>query len=221
MKTKHFKHITALEETLCATMETAINQAIEEFGDARILLSGGNTPKNLYSKLAQSAIDWTKVKIGLVDDRNVDLSSEYSNERMLRETFGKQYQNKPHIIGMVEPTNSIQTINANYSDFFERIDYTLLGMGTDGHTASLFPDDPPSEESLRNTKKEIIFTKAPNFPFERISCSRELIISSQQIGLMIIGENKLTVLEEAEEQGLPIGYFTHACPQLITYYNKL
>ncbi|MDG1332474.1 MAG: 6-phosphogluconolactonase [Crocinitomicaceae bacterium] len=220
MRTKHYKTTEQLEEALFREITTKINLSIEEYGDARILLSGGNTPKALYGRISAAEIDWSKVKIGLVDDRNVDLSSEFSNEQMMRDTFLKDDQQGPEIIGMVGEGSNKKTIEKRYSTFFDRIDYTLLGMGEDGHTASLFPGDTPSEASLRNTEREIIFTTAPSFPNDRISCSRGLIISSQSIGLMIIGENKLTVLEESEEQMLPIGYFTNACQQLTTYYCK-
>lgn len=220
MRTKHYKNTEELEQALYHEITTKINLSIQEHGDARILLSGGNTPKALYAKIAKANLLWSKVTIGLVDDRNVELTSEYSNEQMLRDTFQPKDQGGPEIIGMAGGTPNRMDIEHRYSVFFDRIDYTLLGMGGDGHTASLFPNDMPSEASIRNSEKEILFTTAPSFPNDRITCSRGLIISSQSIGLMIIGENKLTVLEESEEQMLPIGYFTNACQQLTTYYCK-
>ena len=219
MRTKHYKNSNELEMALYREITVKIDLSIKEFGDARILLSGGNTPKSLYAKIAKSSIDWSKVTIGLVDDRNVEISSEFSNERMLRETFPST-ENGPKIIGLVGQKMTRSKIEKRYSVFFERIDFILLGMGDDGHTASLFPGDMSSESSLRNTDKGIIFTTAPSFPNERISCSRGLIMSSKSIALMIYGEKKLTVLEEAEQQMLPIGYFTNACQQLTTYYSK-
>lgn len=220
MRTKHYRNTDELEQALFHEITTKINLSIEEFGDSRILLSGGNTPKALYAKIANAEIDWSKVIIGLVDDRNVDLSSEYSNERMLRETFLSGDSQEPTIIGMANENDNLDVIKEQYSPFFERIDYTLLGMGEDGHTASLFPGDSPSEANLRNSVKDILFTTAPSYPTERITCSRGLIASSQSMGLMIIGESKLMVLNRAEEQMLPIGYFTRDCQQIITYYCK-
>lgn len=220
MRTKYYKNSVELETALYHEITTKIDISIQEYGDARILLSGGNTPKSLYAKIAKSSLDWSRVIIGLVDDRNVELLSEYSNERMLRETFSKPDQKGPKIIGMVGEKMTLSKIEKRYAAFFERIDYILLGMGNDGHTASLFPNDVASESSIRNRDKGIIFTNAPSFPNDRISCSRGLIISSNSIGLMIRGEKKLTVLEHAEEQMLPIAYFTNACQQLTTYYSN-
>ncbi len=220
MRTKHYKNPEELEAALYREITVNIELSIHEFGDARILLSGGNTPKSLYTKIAKAPIDWSKVIIGLVDDRNVELTSEFSNERMLREIFLAPNKNVPKIIGLVGEKMTRSKIEKRYAKFFERIDYMLLGMGDDGHTASLFSGDAPSESSLRNSDKGIIFTTAPNFPNDRISCSRGLIISSNSIGLMIRGKKKLTVLEEAERYSLPISYFTNACQQFTTYYCK-
>jgi 6-phosphogluconolactonase len=220
MRTKHFKNIEELENALLDAILTKIDLSTEEHGDARILLSGGNTPKALYKKIASANIDWSKVMIGLVDDRNVDLSSEYSNERMIRKTFESADREGLQIIGLIDNNLNLDKIKEHYAPFYERIDYTILGMGQDGHTASLFPEDLPSEASLRNSEKDILFTNAPSYPNERISCSRGLLISSETIGLMIVGEEKLKVLNNSDKQKLPISYFTNACQQLTTYYCK-
>lgn len=220
MRTKHFRNTQDLEDALLAAIITKIDHSIEEHGDARILLSGGSTPRALYSKMANADIDWSRTIIGLVDDRNVDLSSKYSNERMIRDTFKSDSEEGPQIIGLVYENSSREKIRERYSLFFERIDYTLLGMGGDGHTASLFPDDLASEASLRSSEKDAIFTTAPSFPTERISCSYGLILSSKIIGLMIIGEQKLSVLNNSDQKKLPISFFTKSCQQLTTYYCK-
>ncbi len=221
MRTKHFKNQDDLITALYHEISVKITLSIREFGDARILLSGGGTPKLLYKKLSAAPIDWSKVIIGLVDERDVPLESEFSNERMLHEVFISSINEGLTILSMADNNKTIASLEKAYEPFFERIDYCLLGMGEDGHTASLFTNDKASEASLRSSEKNVIFTSAPSVPVRRISCSHGLITSSMSIGLMIMGEKKLSVLNDAEENSLPIGYFTRMCQQLTTYYSQL
>lgn len=213
-----YKSKEELEASLCEDIVALMRESIRAYGDARILLSGGSSPVSLYRQLAQTDLDWKNVKIGLVDDRCVPLTSEFSNERMLREIFEILPSEIPTIYSLANPIDE-QSLEETYAPFFERVDFSLLGMGTDGHTASLFPGDPPSEDDLTSEMKSILFTSAPNFPVDRVTCSKGLLKSSTFIALMIFGADKLTVLKRAEEINLPINVFVEECPQLTTYYS--
>jgi 6-phosphogluconolactonase len=215
---KRYKTSQELEDSLCEGIVGIIHLSIRQYGDARILLSGGSSPVSLYKQLAQVDLNWSKVKIGLVDDRCVSLDSEFSNERMLREIFESTKNSTPSIYSLVDPPQGAK-VEEHYADFFERTDFVLLGMGNDGHTASLFPGDPVSEHDLWEDKTAILHTTAPNFPFDRITCSKGLIKLSSMIALMIFGVEKLHVLQQAEEINLPINVFVEECPQLTTYYS--
>ena len=215
---KRYKTSQELENALCEDIVGIIHASIRQYGDARILLSGGSTPKSLYSQLAQVDLNWSNVKIGLVDDRCVPLDSEFSNERMLRDIFSSNGQVHPTIFSLVHPPEGV-AIEEHYAAFFERIDFVLLGMGNDGHTASLFPGDPASEQDLTEDTNAILRTTAPSFPFDRITCSTGLIKTASVMALMIFGVEKLGVLKHAEEINLPINVFVEECPQLTTYYS--
>ena len=89
MNIKNFENINTLESTLVKKISLCVSDAIKKYGDARILLSGGSTPINLYSLLSKENVDWGKVKIGLVDERFVDQKSEYSNERHIKNNLVK------------------------------------------------------------------------------------------------------------------------------------
>ena len=215
---KEFDSKKLLEEQLAADIISVIKSAVHQYGDARILLSGGSTPIGLYAKLAASISDWTKVKIGLVDERFVPLNHPSNNEKMIRTQFGAS---NPEIISMVPDSsnrlNNLSLVEENYAPFKERIDFCLLGMGEDGHTASLFPTDSNSEANLQSDFIGFVNTQAPVEPTNRISCSKALLLKSTHLAVMLIGENKLTVFNQAKEAKFPISYFTS---KLIVYYAE-
>ena len=215
---KRYKTSQELEASLCEKIVEIIGSSFKKHGDARILLSGGSSPISLYKQLAQMDVNWEKVKIGLVDDRCVPLDSEFSNERMLREIFASTKNSSPKMYSLVDAPQGL-TIEEHHAPFFERIDFVLLGMGNDGHTASLFPGDPASEHDLTEDTNAILRTTAPSFPFDRITCSTGLIKTASVMALMIFGVEKLGVLKHAEEINLPINVFVEECPQLTTYYS--
>ncbi len=221
MEFKEFSTKKTLSSELVGRISSIIHQSIVAHGDARILLSGGSTPKFVYELLAIESIDWSKVYVGLVDERYVASDSEYSNERLLFTCFERADQF--HVIPMVysvedEQQNLIEASEA-YSLFMERTDYVLLGMGDDGHTASLFPSDEASEISLTNNQIDLVSTKAPAFPFQRISCSKEMIVQSSFVDLLIVGENKHVVLN-GKESHLPIFTIIDQANQLIVFYTS-
>ena len=216
---KEFDSKNLLEDQLAADIISVIKSAIHQYGDARILLSGGSTPIGLYAKLAASIIDWEKVIIGLVDERFVPLKHPSNNEKMIRTQLGDK--TGATIISMVPDSsnriNNLSLVEENYAPFKERIDFCLLGMGEDGHTASLFPTDSNSEANLQSDFIGFVNTQAPVEPTNRISCSKALLLKSTHLAVMLIGENKLTVFNQAKEAKFPISYFTS---KLVVYYAE-
>jgi len=214
-----FKDKNQVEEEVLVALIEAVNLAISVNGDARILLSGGSTPKHLYQKFANSEIEWTKVHIGLVDDRNVAVDDDFSNEKMIRTVFDDAKAEGVSIYGIVKKQSTLQNESDQYNIFKKRTDFTLLGMGTDGHTASLFPSDSVSESLLNSEEVCIAETIAPQHPKNRTTCSKGLLKASTNIALMIFGEKKKTVYEAAINERTPIAYFIEECPQMKTYYS--
>ena len=224
MEIKTFENKKNLESSLLLKISTCISDAIKKYGDARFLLSGGSTPMNLYSLLSEETIEWEKVKIGLVDERFVPKENLFNNETQIKNNLLKNSAKFATIFGMVynyeNEMLNLKMVNQQYKTFFERIDFTILGMGEDGHTASLFPGDKESEELMNTSNIGIFSTKSPSFPYNRITCSKELIAKSNYIALFINGETKFNVLKNSIETQVPISYFVKNSKNMEIYYSK-
>jgi 6-phosphogluconolactonase len=217
-----FKDINALEEGITQSIAEYIHKAIELNGTAHVLLSGGTTPLVVYARLAKENIQWNKVWIGLVDERYVPLDHAKNNERALKEAFGEAVCSQAHFIGMVhddrDAEHNLSIVSAEYQCFMERTDFVLLGMGKDGHFASLFPNDLASEVDLRSESVKIHCTTAPDFPTERITCSKGMLKQAKEVVLMITGTEKETIFNDNKETGLPVGYLQREFGQLKVFY---
>ena len=224
MEIKKFENKKNLESSLLLKISSCISDAIIKYGDARFLLSGGSTPMNLYSLLSEETIEWEKVKIGLVDERFVPIENLFNNETQIKNNLLKNSAKFATIFGMVynyeNEILNLKMVNQQYKTFFERIDFTILGMGEDGHTASLFPGDKESEELMNTSNIGIFSTKSPSFPYNRITCSKELIANSNYIALFINGETKFNVLKNSIETQVPISYFVKNSKNMEIYYSK-
>jgi 6-phosphogluconolactonase len=224
MKIKNFENINILESSLVKKISLYISVAIKNYGDARILLSGGSTPINLYSSLSQENIDWGKVKVGLVDERFVDQKSNYSNETLIKNNLIKNSAKTAILSSMVccidDELLNLEMVRSNYSCFIERTDFTLLGMGNDGHTASIFPNDKESDKLMNSINIGVFTTKAPNYPYNRITCSKEFIAKSNAIVLFFTGEHKFNILKNSNNTNVPISYFVKNYKEMEIYYTQ-
>jgi 6-phosphogluconolactonase len=224
MKIKNFENINILESFLVKKISLCVSGAIKKYGDARILLSGGSTPINLYSLLSQENIDWEKVKVGLVDERFVDQKSDFSNESNIKKHLIKNCAKTAILSPMVccidNELLNLEMVSNRYSCFIERTDFTLLGMGNDGHTASIFPNDKESNKLMNSINVGVYSTKAPNYPFNRITCSKELIAKSNAIVLFFTGEHKFNILKNSNNTNVPISYFVKNTKEMEIYYTQ-
>jgi 6-phosphogluconolactonase len=213
-----FESRELLEDSLADELLKVLTESIEKYGNATLLLSGGSTPKGLFKKLSERKFPWKNITIGLVDERFVNNSSEYSNEKLIRETLLQNEAKEATFIPMVyddlDEINNLELAQKAYEKL-ERLDAVILGMGDDGHTASIFPNDTESEIAV-NTQELIVSTKAPNFPTNRITCSLKFLQGAKRTFLFFTGENKLKVLNESVAKKHPIAHFYN--PNTDIYY---
>lgn len=217
---KRFESKDLLEDSLADELLIVLGEAIEKYGNATLLVSGGSTPKGLLKKLSERKFPWKKMTIGLVDERFVNNTSEFSNEKLIRETLLQNEASEATFIPMVfDDSNEEKNIALvrNAYDKFDRLDVVILGMGDDGHTASIFPNDPESEIALK-TKEIIVSTKAPNYPTHRITCSIDFLKRANRTFLFITGETKFQVLKDSNDKNYPIALFYNQNTDI--YYSK-
>ena len=205
---KEGKISSGIYELIADDIVTIIDEAIQNNGNARVLLSGGTSPIPVYQILAQSNLDWSKIQFGLVDERFVPTNHEHSNEDMIRRMFNNEKNKNFQLDGMVKDAfdygKNGEKIEVNYEKF-QNPDLVLLGMGTDGHTASIFPNEKRSDLSYQmNTNTAL--TQAPSFPYKRISCTPKLIQSAKNLLLLVKGEEKKEILHQSS-LNLPIHQF--------------
>jgi 6-phosphogluconolactonase len=169
-------------------------------------LSGGSTPRPVYEALAQSAdIDWSRVTVFLIDERHTPSDAPESNQRMIRETLllGPAAAAKT-----IFPDTSLP-VEACVADYDRRIgqlqpDLVILGMGEDGHIASLFPPLPEEAFGPGN----VIHTTTDQFAVhDRISVTLPVLKKASQRIFLIAGEKKRTLLEEMQKTKGGVGTF--------------
>ncbi len=196
----------ALTTDLCQIIVNQLSRAIDTKGFASFIISGGNSPKPLFEQLSQRIIDWQNVIITLADERWVDTNSSDSNEYLARTTLLTNHAERAKFIGLTttdsSPEQGVTQVNERLKDFPLPSDICLLGMGNDGHTASLFPDDDNLSAALSMHQTSHCLAMTPhNAKYQRITLTLPYILNSKLIILLLIGTEKDTVLNQAISDG--------------------
>jgi len=207
---KNFFTKESIAITLANDVANILKESIKKNTRATLLLSGGNTPKLFLNKLSLCDIEWKRVTVGLVDERMVETSHKDSNECMIKKELCKNNASKVNLVGMYEK-ESLNTIeaccSAKYKEVFSKIDVLVLGMGVDGHTASLFPFNEKLEKAfdLQNTNF-CVSMRPTDAPYTRVSLTLASILRAENIFLHIEGSEKIAVYNEVLKSEESIRY---------------
>ncbi|MDH1441401.1 6-phosphogluconolactonase [Pseudomonas sp. GD03721] len=215
-----------LADALALRVADALRQAIDNRGSATLVVSGGRSPVAFFEALAQQALPWAQVLVSLADERWVPVNHASSNEALARRHLLRGAASEAKFLGLYRVAGSLEQA-AELADaaFAELppIDVLVLGMGDDGHTASLFPDSPNLDQALRaDCPRRVLPMQAPSQPAQRLTLTLPLLASARLPLLAIQGQAKLNVLTTALMPGdiaqLPIRAFLnspleiHWCP---------
>ena len=207
--------LDALYDAVVADLE----QALATRAPATLLLSGGSTPAPLYRRLANAPLDWARVDIALVDERWVHKDDPGSNERLLRETLLQGAAAAAAFTGMKndQPTaaEAVDDCNRRYAALPSPYCLCLLGMGPDGHTASLFPAARGLQQALSARQHCAAIMARPSAVtgdnLERMTMTPWSILQARKLVLLISGEDKWQIYRQARQPGasekLPVSLF--------------
>ena len=179
-----------------------LSSSINKYQNASIAVPGGTSPIKIFNELSKQKLDWSKVQITLVDDRLVDPDNDHSNQKLINDYLLKNDAKKSKFFPLNK--NLIKDDNFKFP-----LDICLLGIGNDGHFASLFPNMINNTNMLDpKSKSSIDEVKANGNPFvPRVSMNLPLILSSNLIILLIKGKLKQEVLREAyNNKNIPLYY---------------
>jgi 6-phosphogluconolactonase len=189
-----------------------IESAIDARGAAVIALAGGKTPIPIYEKLAKAKIDWKRVTIIPGDDRIVPLGDPLSNVTAIGKIFIPKGARVLPLVSDKAPDYKAagRSADALLQDVHWPLDLCLLGVGGDGHCASIFPG-PDYDEALNGPKERRALGVMPDplppeAPVARVTLSRAAIVSARALMIAFTGEAKKDVLEAAIEQGASSPY---------------
>ena len=218
--------LDALLQVIIGDIETALQRN----SSATLLLSGGSTPIPLYQQLSRTRVDWGKVQIALVDERWVTTDNPGSNERLLHETLLVNHAKTAGFSGMKNAADSVfdgvQACNLEYAKLPLPHTVCLLGMGPDGHTASLFPQAQGLAEALASHQHCAAIraqqSEVTGELIERMTMTPWSILQSERLILLITGADKWEVLQQARTSDdatlLPISYFIDSEIPLEVYW---
>lgn len=189
----------------------ALKNRLEREAGASIVVSGGTTPVHCFRRLSETALDWTSVNVLLSDERWVEPTDADSNERLVRTELLQNKATQARLIPVFEPGATpgerCDALDHVYRALPRPLACTLLGMGADGHFASLFPDAASLHEGLDpDGERAYIPVSTTASPHPRISMTFPALCDSDGIVLLFFGSEKREVFERASasESSLPV-----------------
>ena len=197
-----FENASALDIALSEKVAAMLAVSIEEQGSASLVVSGGRTPMGFFHLLSQQVLDWSKVTVLLADERWVDAGHADSNEKLVRENLLINEASQATYLALKNDAEQALDGEAECEAALAGLDtftVLILGMGDDGHTASLFPGSEALAEGLNmNSGRSCIAVTPMHAPHQRMSLTLPRLLNSQQIVIHISGRSKQEVLQQAQ-----------------------
>ena len=190
-------------DLLSVSIQQSLFESIELHGQASLVVCGGRSPLPLYKNLSYADLDWEKVSIYLGDDRVVSPNHEDSNENLIREHILINNATSAKFHSLLHPQISIKSIKLPF-------DVVLLGLGNDGHFASLFPDQLNHDSAFDvNAAADFIISDQPlgSPSYKRISMNLSMLLNTKRCILLVPNKDKRRIVDQAyTDNKLPLHY---------------
>lgn len=184
----HFETQDAINQATLNRILAVAKEAIANRGSFSIVLAGGSTPKSVYALLKDAEADWANWHVYHNDDRCLPVDNAERNSLMARTTWlnhvsipANQIHDIPAELGNIEGAKAYAKTLIGVPEF----DLVLLGLGEDGHTASLFPNQP-----VDNSADAVPVFDAPKAPAERITVSQKRLSNTREVIFLVTGAGK-------------------------------
>lgn len=207
----------ALAGRLAGILAEDLRQAVSRRGVATLAVSGGGTPRPLFQRLRKMALPWSQISVTLADERFVPPDHPDSNEAFVRHELLQDRAAKAPFVGLWSPADhagqAAQAAESTLARLPWPLDVVILGMGGDGHTASLFPDRRTSQDNLvlgfdLESARRCIDMYPSEAPHDRLSLTLPALVDCRRLVLHITGQGKRRVLQQAlaggDDHELPI-----------------
>ncbi|WP_423199416.1 MULTISPECIES: 6-phosphogluconolactonase [unclassified Cupriavidus] len=199
---RQFEHPTLMDqaEALAISVSHALELVIRAKGWAVLAVSGGKSPVPMFERLRYRPIRWNAVTVTLVDERAVPPDHDDSNGALVRSHLMREAAALAAFVPLVQDADEAmqpERALARLNQAFQQPDVVVLGMGEDGHTASLFPDAPELQAALSEPAPAYTVTHPGSAPHARITLNLAALLAAERTFLSIAGPAKLAVLERA------------------------
>ena len=194
-------------QALAAAVAESLRESLRRRSTASLVVSGGRTPLPFFEALARQELAWSKVLISLADDRWVPGDHADSNARLVRRHLLQGLAAAARFVPLTDAPPpgepDLAAAERRLAQLPRPYDVVVLGMGDDGHTASIFPGAPGAAEALdANRPQRLVLVTPATAPHRRISLSLRALLDSRQLLIHFSGAVKAAVLEGAV-QGAP------------------
>lgn len=187
---------------LASTVAEFLRSRLHSEQRVSLAVSGGSTPVPFFEALSCEPLDWDRVDVLLADERWVNECDEASNTRLVKQNLLQNNAAAAHFLSIKQagdtPEESLRAAEAQLSKLTRPLDVLILGMGNDGHTASLFPDAPELPQAMSESSRHALAVMAPpSQTHQRITLTYALMREARFTALHLKGNDKLETLKRA------------------------